>query len=191
MLFVSCKCKFQRYLFRREVLNANTLRENGSKITEDIRRGRKTPGSPFIDQKVKYARLWQRGTKTGRSPCSLNLSWTPVITAWPNRNFLLDMTSSEEPWSGKPFLCNLKVLMTSKLGDSQYSLRSITFSRIVVSFPFFLSVSFLSFNAHRSHFALETYSTPPPASLSHRTAFSIHKTCAIVNHRYNFISAKY
>lgn len=76
--------------------------------------------------------------KPDARPCSLNLSWTPVITAWPNKNFLLDMTSSEEPQSGKPFLCNLKVLMTSKLGDSQYSLRSITFSRIVVSFPFFL-----------------------------------------------------
>lgn len=75
--------------------------------------------------------------KNRSSSCSLNLSWTPVITAWPNKNFLLDMTSSEEPRSGKPFLCNLKVLMTSKLGDSQYSLRSVTFSRIVVSFPFF------------------------------------------------------
>lgn len=75
--------------------------------------------------------------KPDASPCSLNLSWTPVITAWPNKNFLLDMKSSEEPRSGRPFLCNLKVLMTSKLGDSQYSLRSVTFSRIVVSFPFF------------------------------------------------------
>lgn len=88
-----------------------------------------------------------KSTKTGHSPYSLNLSWTPVITAWPNKNFLLDMTSSEEPQSGKPFLCNLKVLMTSKLGDSQYSLHSVTFSRIVVSFPFFLLVflCFLSF----------------------------------------------
>lgn len=78
----------------------------------------------------------RRGTKTERSSCSLNLSWTLVITAWPNRNFLLDMTYSEElAKSRKPFLCNLKVLMTSKLGDSQYSLRSVTFSRIVVDFP--------------------------------------------------------
>lgn len=133
--------------------------------------------------------LWRRAAQKPDARLALLIyHGLPVITAWPNKNFLLDMTSSEEPRSGKPFLCNLKVLMTSKHGDSQYSLRSVTFSRIVVSFPFFFffslclcllpSVSLLSFNAHRSHFALETYtrSLPPAAALSHRTAFSIHKT---------------
>lgn len=45
---------------------------------------------------------------------------------------------------GAPFLCNLKVLMTSKLGDSQYSLRSVTFSRIAVDFPLFFFSFFFS-----------------------------------------------
>lgn len=148
--------------------------------------------SPFIDQKVKYAELRQRGTKTERSSCSLNLSWTPVITAWPNRNFLLDMTYSEElAKSGKPFLCNLKVLMTSKLGDSQYSLRSVTFSRIV-DFPllFLYLPLFPFFSSMRIAATLLGKLTRP--SLSHHISNSIrYKTWTIVNHRYNFISAEY
>lgn len=116
--------------------------------------------------------------KPDRSPCSLNLSWTPVITAWPNKNFLLDMTSSEEPQSGKPFLCNLKVLMTSKLGDSQYSLRSVTFSRIVVSFSFFSPLCFLLFPFFSPMRIAATllWKLTRTLRLSHRAAFSIHKT---------------
>lgn len=100
-----------------------------------------------------------RGSPTRRknralSSCSLNLSWSSVITAWPNRNFLLDMTSSEEPAvlspgapardggrrgggmvGGGEERAGRAILMQSKsfndveaLGDSQYSLRSVTFS---------------------------------------------------------------
>lgn len=136
------------------------------------------------------AELWQRGTKTERSSCSLNLSWTPVITAWPNRNFLLDMTYSEEPAkSGKPFLCNLKVLMTSKLRDSQYSLRSVTFSRIV-DFPllFLYLLLFPFFSSMRIAVTLENL---PDLLFSIASNSVRYKTWTIVNHRYNFISTEY
>lgn len=181
-MFVCCKCKFRQRFDGRFQCKYLTWKWKKKKRW-------KTSGSPFIDQKVKYAGLWQRGTKTERSSCSLNLSWTPVITAWPNRNFLLDMTYSEEPAkSGKPFLCNLKVLMTSKLGDGQYSLRSVTFSRIVVDFPllFFYLPSFLQ--CASQPLCLENLSVPlfPITSNSVR-----YKTWTIVNHRYNFISIEY